>query len=391
MCRSPGRTRPRRCALSLEGFSSNPPIVTSARGLARLLPAAFLAFWLCGWFAGEVFALGGVLNALAALFDFDLPSWVPAVRVGANAALPVLAFLVVWLSLWTFGGIAAMSALALLLWGREEVSWGADGMSFVQSAAPFRFAKTVTWPDVWRIEKTHTGVVVTTRRGRHTLGTASSEAERDAIAEQLRAALKFARPDAGGRRWALGPEASAGPAGLPKGWSEEMDETGQMAAAESPRTRRFAGGMLFVFAAVIVLPLGQVIGRAQDHGWTGGAVTGVVLLSLLMLLLVWGSVMVALQRQSLHPRSGAILHRVRRPGGVHEKSWSPARLALDCRTDSDGDEWWSLNVSGGSETPATLVSTMRDPAPALALGRWLSVRASVPFEDDGPDSSRRSA
>ena len=69
--------------------------------------AVFLAVWLMGWLAGEV-------SALSALF-----------RTG-TLLNPASLFLVVWLVGWTAGGLVAGSVLAMLIDGREIVSFSAD-------------------------------------------------------------------------------------------------------------------------------------------------------------------------------------------------------------------------------------------------------------------------
>src|SRR5262245_21855666 len=44
-----------------------------AAGWARFIPAAFLAFWLCGWAVGEVFAGGTLVLALLHVFSPATP------------------------------------------------------------------------------------------------------------------------------------------------------------------------------------------------------------------------------------------------------------------------------------------------------------------------------
>jgi hypothetical protein len=73
--------------------------------IGRWFGAGFLAFWLCGWLAGEVFATkalvemigNGIANGFAGF------EWFGAL------------FLTGWLGFWTFGGIAAMFALRAMI------------------------------------------------------------------------------------------------------------------------------------------------------------------------------------------------------------------------------------------------------------------------------------
>src|SRR5262245_44404708 len=70
--------------------------------LAQWGAAGFLAFWLCGWAAGECFAAGALFNMifLGGMGGFQ---WVTVL------------FLTGWLGAWTIGGIAAMYSLCTLV------------------------------------------------------------------------------------------------------------------------------------------------------------------------------------------------------------------------------------------------------------------------------------
>jgi hypothetical protein len=71
----------------------------------RALPAvAFLTVWLCGWAAGEGFAIAALLSS----------------RTPLGARL----FLALWLALWTFGGITALFAVLWHVAGRERLVLG---------------------------------------------------------------------------------------------------------------------------------------------------------------------------------------------------------------------------------------------------------------------------
>lgn len=79
------------------------------RGAGRLAQVFFLCVWLVAWAVGEAFALG-------ALFD---PRQAPA-EAG---------FLGPWLALWTLGGAGAINQVLVQLFGREVVSWSAEGVT----------------------------------------------------------------------------------------------------------------------------------------------------------------------------------------------------------------------------------------------------------------------
>ena len=111
-----------------------------ARGLVRYLPAAFLAFWLCGWIVGEYFALGLLAGALRHWFGASIPlGWLPEMHgtpPSGGAQLFFGGFLAVWLTAWTFGGLAALAQLLQLLFGHEVVRVDGDTL-VVERRAPF--------------------------------------------------------------------------------------------------------------------------------------------------------------------------------------------------------------------------------------------------------------
>jgi len=69
--------------------------------------AVFLTVWLMGWFAGEVSAIAGLL------------------RVG-SLLNPAAWFLVIWLLGWSVGGVFAGGMLAMMLGGREILTFTAE-------------------------------------------------------------------------------------------------------------------------------------------------------------------------------------------------------------------------------------------------------------------------
>src|SRR5262249_27742451 len=92
-----------------------------SHGAGRYVTSVFLALWLCMWVMGEGFALWILVAGADALVTGRLfvrggapLGWGPAVMVGV--------FLIAWLALWTFGGIAALAELTRLLWGEDRIT-----------------------------------------------------------------------------------------------------------------------------------------------------------------------------------------------------------------------------------------------------------------------------
>ena len=73
----------------------------------RLGAVAFLSFWLCGWAAGEYFALGELLSG-----GFSVPDL----------------FLIVWIVPWTIAGAGVLWVIAWQLFGVEQLFFTAGAL-----------------------------------------------------------------------------------------------------------------------------------------------------------------------------------------------------------------------------------------------------------------------
>ena len=82
----------------------------------------FLGFWLCGWIAGETFALKTVITSL-------------------SGGAPEL-FIIVWLCGWTIGGLFAFRTFWWLLMGKEVISIDQGALTIDKRGALFYKAKT---------------------------------------------------------------------------------------------------------------------------------------------------------------------------------------------------------------------------------------------------------
>jgi hypothetical protein len=99
-------------------------LVSSGRG-SRWGAAAFFGFWLCGWMAGETFALTALLGMLG------VP--VPVVpRLGGGGGWFAALLLIVWLTGWTLGGAVALWVFYRLVRGPgpESVTLGPDVLCY---------------------------------------------------------------------------------------------------------------------------------------------------------------------------------------------------------------------------------------------------------------------
>jgi hypothetical protein len=129
-----------------------PLVIPPAMQLIRLVPAAFLSFWLCGWAAGEFFAGSALLTGLRDQFapGVALPFATRFASLPVRQAPWILAFLGVWFTGWTFGGLFAVRALLTVALGRFALRWSARGPELVTIVGPWSSAKPLTWEQVDR-------------------------------------------------------------------------------------------------------------------------------------------------------------------------------------------------------------------------------------------------
>jgi hypothetical protein len=114
-------------------------------GSVRYIGATFLLVWLAGWALGEAFALGFLILLIRSVVGtFFGMSWpLPGGQwIAGGAAGFFFLFLVVWLTLWTFGGLAAITELLRNLAGEDRVSVQPAGVELVCRAGPFRRVRT---------------------------------------------------------------------------------------------------------------------------------------------------------------------------------------------------------------------------------------------------------
>jgi hypothetical protein len=94
-------------------------LVVTVPSRKNVFEIGFLLIWLTGWAFGEVAAAGVLLGSVMGLFG--LSDGVE--RSGGMGAVSwgIGAFLLVWLTFWTVGGLMALSRVLWQLFGREVI------------------------------------------------------------------------------------------------------------------------------------------------------------------------------------------------------------------------------------------------------------------------------
>lgn len=358
-------------------------------GVGRWFTVAFLTVWLCGWAAGEAFALWFLGKGAAGLISGE-PLQNGGSPMPLAFALAVGAFLLFWVTFWTIGGIAAWSEWLRLAWGEDRVLASGSGLRVTHARGPFRSSKEYT-RDVIRgilLTPRHQALAIETARERIELSGLGTNLERMEALTALRSEL------------AIGEDAAMSAPGetsatLPKGWEETITPEGERALVPDSRNRRaqarFVGVLAVAMTGAAVATLGAAV---QSPGMIPGAIVTVLATA----GLTWATMWLVRGRMEWKIGGGRVTLR-RRFGSTLRDEFEADRLEIVMTSDSDGDEWYSLDAVRGETaaavTPTSIVeaatyrgkdrrritSTMHDPSVPLRLGAWMSRAAGIPVED----------
>lgn len=356
-------------AVKLE--TATPTFRFRPEGPARFFVAAFLAFWLCGWLAGEIFALWFLWTFLGTFLTTG------------QGALPAALFLLVWVSLWSVGGAAALQHLLRALWSEDRLTVTGDGHLERQvQLGPFRHRVALPKGAILCFQVRDGGFggpLVAELPGRSLeITRLGSLIQRQEAASQLNRLLGL-RPAAPGDR-------PAAPAILPAGWQELTPSFGRPLLVPDlalRRRRRLVMGLvnLVLWGLLALLLRG---GQAGPGFWAMG-----IPLALVALACGWAQVWLAFGRREwrLEPR---ILVLQRRFGHRLRTLGEARALELVELVDSDGDRSYRLLATRSPGGKPLLVDQQSgDPSSLRLLGAWLAARCHVPFEDRVPSEEQR--
>ncbi len=356
------------------------------RGAGRFVGAGFLLVWLCGWAAGELFALAMLFGGLIALVTGQPPlGGKEPLQLGP--ALAVGAFLLVWVSFWTFGGIMAMRELLRMLWAEDHLVLSPGNLSLTRRLGPFSKTRQLAPADIQRVYLQLPSSVLVAQIGADSveLTNLGTLAERTEAAGQLRAALSLPAD-----------VENAGATALPKGWEEVFTPRGETVLTSDLKTRHkqalIVTGIALVAWAGLFLLLWESLRAPNLWGLTAMAAALVVWLS-------WGSYRLHRTRKEWRLERGRLT--LQRRTGWQVIELAEARgLELIETHDSDGDRTYELRALETADAafrrgkPArhfTIHRVIHDPTEPRGLGRWLAQRAEIPLDDQIPTDSAREA
>jgi hypothetical protein len=360
-------------------------------GVVRFIPAAFLTFWLCGWAAGEGFALW-FLGQGAMAFATGQPLGSAHSPMPTGVALAIGAFLIFWLSLWTLGGIAAMGELLRLVWSEDRIVASAAGITLHTSRGPFHKTVEIPRDQVVRIVPTARGcaLAVETTRATVELTRHGSPSEREEVAQGLRSELGL-REDAATPATGYAPGlVPAETAELPPGWEDAIAPEGERVLVRSARTRARQVRVVGVIAFGAACLGGFVAYQASTRA---ALIPPAVIVAVFAIGLAWVTFWLAAARVEWKIGNGRITLRQRFHGQVRDL-FEADRLELLPFTDSDRDERYVLMAVNGQGSALTssllhpdpryrrlVDSSLHDAVGPRRLGMWLARAAGIPFAD----------
>ena len=351
-------------------------------GPMRFVGAGFLLFWLCGWLAGECFALWFLGNGLVAVMSGS-PFLSGKSPVQLGPAIAVGGFLLLWLGLWTVGGIAAIREFLRLVAGEDRLSAEGGGLTVVHRRGPFQSRREYPRDTLRRLYLTPGGcaLAVDSSRGAIELSRLGSLEERDNAAKTLRSELGLSDSDA--------TESNASE--LPKGWEEIITPEGERAVIPSRATRRIQARVAAVLAFLLGAGAAALVPRSLENP---GVIVAVVQLGLCAVALTCAAAWLGRGRMEWRIGSGRITQR-KRFGATVNDVFEARRLELVTdRGTEGGSDWYTLlaasDEAAPSPEPPPLVTSSRSPSATLAT--WKSLmkhRRKVTSVPNNPSTARQ--
>jgi hypothetical protein len=346
-----------RDVITVEGDS----VTLRATGVGRYVEAVVLGVWIVFWAIGEAFALAVVGSMMAALFGFLRDSELtrlgrsvldraPGFEIGFMA---MFLFLMVWLALWTAGGLAALYSCVRLLAGSDRLTVTGDELELTWHAGPVHRTHHFDRNRLRRIRiRSHDKAVVADMvSGTITLTNLGTVGERASVCDWLRHRLGL---DAAQPR-------TFDPLSPPLGWRTTRGDSGAIHLSR-PTTGRFTVAAIMAAIAAVALYAWYVdIHRNGLHSlWPG------VVIALLSLAAAW----VAWAREEWIARDQQLEYRMRFGPLVRERRFRNAHFQMTSHTDSDGDTRYKLLVRDDAKK-RTIASSIFDDTEVVDCARWM--------------------
>jgi hypothetical protein len=346
-----------RDVITVEGDS----VTVRATGIGRYFEAVVLGLWILFWAIGEAFALAVVGSMMAALFgllpDSQLTRLGRSVLEGAPGFeigfMAMFLFLMVWLALWTFGGLAALYGCLRLLAGSDRLTVTGELLELTWHAGPVHRTHHFDRDRLRRIRiRSHDkAVVADTASGTITLTNLGTVAERASVCDWLRQRLGL---DAAQPR-------AFDPLSPPLGWRATRGDSGAIHLSRPTTGRLTVAAIMAAIDAVALYAWYVDIQRnGLDSLWPG------VVIALLALAAAW----IAWAREEWIAQDQQLEYRMRFGPLVRERRFRNAHFQMTSYTDSDGDTRYKLLIRDEAKK-RTIASSIFDDTEVVDCARWM--------------------
>jgi hypothetical protein len=346
-----------RDAITVEGDS----VTLRPTGIGRYFEAVFLGVWIVFWAISETFVLAVLGSMLAALFGFLRDS--ELTRLGRSVVerapgfeigfIAMFLFLMMWLALWTFGGLAALYSCLRLVAGSDRLTVTAGLLELTWHAGPVHRTHRFDRRRLRgiRIRAHDKAVVADTASGTITLTNLGTVAERASLGHWLRQRLGL---DAAHPR-------TFDPLSPPLGWRTNRGDTGAIHLSRPTNGRLPVAAIIAAIGAIALYAWYVDSQRNGLHSlWPG------IVIALLALAAAW----VAWAREEWIAGDQQLEYRMRFGPLLRERRFRNAHFQMTSHTDSDGDTRYKLVVRDDAKK-RTIVSSIFDDAEVVDCARWM--------------------
>ena len=351
-------------------------VTISSSGFGRFITAAFIGVWLLFWTAGEGFAIWMLVKGIWA-FLTGKPPGPGRGPISLDGALPVGLFLLLWLSLWTFGGFFAGRQFLRLLFGKDIIRAHAEGLDIVHSFGLFRSHKSVAREDIRRFyhQPRKGAFCVEADRGTIEVTQLGSPGDRDELEKLLRTEFMLR-------------EETALHAVLPGDWREVPSAEGESVLVKNPEMRSKQSLVMWIICLLVAAVTIYVVASLPEHP---GLWAYALILAALAAGAAYGAAWLTFGRNEWILRTGQLVLQRR---FRQRRTFRFEAVSLELYEDNSGDSGpsYALNAVAANAPPLSVsVKTGKqrrriwargsDPTEPRNLGRWLSERCQIPFDD----------
>ena len=358
-------------------YRDTAPLIFRPHGLGRFVGALFLLIWLCFWVVSEVVVLWLFGQGLWAVLtgrpvmDSDTPlRLTPALGIGA--------FLLVWLTLWTVGGMMAFQELLRLVWAEDRLVLDQDTLWCVRQRGPFTSTRALPRHAIQGVWVRPVSAVLMVKLGSALIVLTDLGTPTEHIAARQRLCAALGWPD---------DETTAERAGVPDEWQEARGTQGELLLIPNPTFRRQQTGVVAIITGIVWSGL---LLLAHESLSEPGLWVVTLMLTVFGVWLARKTHWMLRGRHEWRIERGHLVYQ-RRFGGVVTELAQAKAVELTESRDSDNDAWFHLHaiqitsprIKSTRKTPASLRIThaIHDPTEPRCLGQWLSQQADVPFYD----------